>query len=976
MPTLKDLKCTIELSEGQRALQEFGTTYHDGSVETYVPVPSKPQSFSIHLTSEKFIAPGIAMYVFVDGVYQCNRNRQDLKLRKGSDSRSVVDFRVRQKEEKQSDGSMIAREWKFERLDTSLADDAPDVCSPHILSNMGCIEVLVLRCAGHRNAKTVPAMNLDGGHDNAAQGYSVDGTQHMTRGSRSVYDDPTPFFSREGSSDWTPPPFTSYRSPYAETVRSQNTIRNSPPAPFSAHEPSPFTVSRRHRLHSFYSEPLSPGAKPLPSVPSEAFQYGNGPIPSGPMMESEQRLYRSRPASTTAVNTPGVNPAWLDEILTKAVKRGVEESRRSEQESGTQKLHVADVENNKGKPPGAWPPSPHVAAAQEAPSSHIPLEQQYNSESDNDTGWGAQEESWSDKQPGDREECHVNWVEDRPKWTSEEQDGGWGASGETTSDTWDTDETWKSKRAESRRTSHWSSSSREDAIRGSPDTRAVPLEATRRRQSHSSTRGHASRKSHSKSRRRSPRWSERRKSNSENHDGRVYTEASSDSSTSREASYETEKYPPSRSHSHKSRNQSHSERTSHGRKSAQYGRGRKASYKPSNGGGRSESSMRSRSNATFVDPGPTGTPLQQEEAYPTQLLRMVDNTTQLAPNHVPPPPAFVHHQGGFSRSEKTTWAPVTSWGETNKALKDTSRRQSKIQGAADAWREEDNGIHSGWDTSSAAGWESIHVGAQPKTKDDWSAEPAEKHGRNTSSAAGWESIHVGAQPKTKSDWSTSPADNNGWKIPETGWDSCATPTDAGKNPKNDANYQWTRAFRSHIPTKTPTSPPAPVNPKQIHQANTCPPPPPPTSPTPSSPNPPPPSKRHTTKSLSHYRHPLLPQPHWKFPSPPPKNPSASQAHPIQLSPPAPYGHAINRPAYLDSLAKPYAVFRFQYRSRGVLRERFGGVRASMSTSEDEDGHGRGKDREKRGKKKGMKREMESRGRGRRDWTADWVERHT
>jgi hypothetical protein len=119
MPTLKDLNCSIELSAGQRALQEFGTFYGDGCVETFVLVPSKPQAFSVHVTSDKFIAPGISMYVFVDGVYQCNRNRQNLKFRKGSDSRSMVDFRVRQKEEKQKDGSMIAREWKFENLDTS-----------------------------------------------------------------------------------------------------------------------------------------------------------------------------------------------------------------------------------------------------------------------------------------------------------------------------------------------------------------------------------------------------------------------------------------------------------------------------------------------------------------------------------------------------------------------------------------------------------------------------------------------------------------------------------------------------------------------------------------------------------------------------------------------------------------------------------------------------------------------------------------
>jgi hypothetical protein len=116
MPSLKDLNCSIELSDNQQALQEFGTIYGDGFVETFVPVPNKPQPFSVHLTSNKFIAPGVAIFVYVDGIYQCNRNRQDLKLRKPSDSRSLVDFRVRQKEERQTDGSMIAREWAFDKL--------------------------------------------------------------------------------------------------------------------------------------------------------------------------------------------------------------------------------------------------------------------------------------------------------------------------------------------------------------------------------------------------------------------------------------------------------------------------------------------------------------------------------------------------------------------------------------------------------------------------------------------------------------------------------------------------------------------------------------------------------------------------------------------------------------------------------------------------------------------------------------------
>lgn len=117
MPSLKDLTCSIELSDGHEPLEEIGTTYDDGSVSTFVPIPkNKAQAFTVHLTSSKFIAPGLALFVFIDGIYQCNRNRQDLKLKTPPSRRSLVDFRVRQKEERQEDGSMVAQEWTFEGL--------------------------------------------------------------------------------------------------------------------------------------------------------------------------------------------------------------------------------------------------------------------------------------------------------------------------------------------------------------------------------------------------------------------------------------------------------------------------------------------------------------------------------------------------------------------------------------------------------------------------------------------------------------------------------------------------------------------------------------------------------------------------------------------------------------------------------------------------------------------------------------------
>lgn len=127
MPFLKDLHCFVELyngtGKGDIQLREFGTTYGDGSVETYIAVPGHQHLFAIRLRSTDFIAQGLAMYVFIDGVYQCNRNRQGLKLRKPLDRKSLVDFVVRQKEDRYDDGSMTSRDWSFGKLDDGMWND-------------------------------------------------------------------------------------------------------------------------------------------------------------------------------------------------------------------------------------------------------------------------------------------------------------------------------------------------------------------------------------------------------------------------------------------------------------------------------------------------------------------------------------------------------------------------------------------------------------------------------------------------------------------------------------------------------------------------------------------------------------------------------------------------------------------------------------------------------------------------------------
>lgn len=117
MPTIKQITCAIESGDGF-PLAEHGTSYTDGFVQTYVATPPVSKPFSIHLTSDGYNAPGLAMFVYMDGVYQCNRNRLNMKLPCDATSRSQyeVDLRVRQKEEKLQDGTWYGKEWRFEKL--------------------------------------------------------------------------------------------------------------------------------------------------------------------------------------------------------------------------------------------------------------------------------------------------------------------------------------------------------------------------------------------------------------------------------------------------------------------------------------------------------------------------------------------------------------------------------------------------------------------------------------------------------------------------------------------------------------------------------------------------------------------------------------------------------------------------------------------------------------------------------------------
>lgn len=119
MPTLKQLTCSVEGSDSGIPLPEHSTSYADGFVRTYIAVPSMPTPFSIRLRSNGYIAPGLAMFVYLDGVYQCNRNRHNLKIPDGTSTRkqTEVNFHVRQKEEMMIDGTYRAKQWRFQKLD-------------------------------------------------------------------------------------------------------------------------------------------------------------------------------------------------------------------------------------------------------------------------------------------------------------------------------------------------------------------------------------------------------------------------------------------------------------------------------------------------------------------------------------------------------------------------------------------------------------------------------------------------------------------------------------------------------------------------------------------------------------------------------------------------------------------------------------------------------------------------------------------
>lgn len=129
MPRLKGLHCQVEWdSPNHTPFHEYKTTYGDGFVLCYIAIPLSPTNFVIRLKSNGYIAPGLAMFVYIDGEYQCNRNRNNLLIpAEGVNEKdSEIDFRVRQKECSGQDGTWTAKQWQFQKATEGKRSRFPD----------------------------------------------------------------------------------------------------------------------------------------------------------------------------------------------------------------------------------------------------------------------------------------------------------------------------------------------------------------------------------------------------------------------------------------------------------------------------------------------------------------------------------------------------------------------------------------------------------------------------------------------------------------------------------------------------------------------------------------------------------------------------------------------------------------------------------------------------------------------------------
>ncbi|KIV99502.1 uncharacterized protein PV09_08807 [Verruconis gallopava] len=192
MPTLGLLSCAVEIGEARTRLREYRTTYCDRTVETFVAIPSKPTPFSIRLFTTGYIAPGLAIAVYIDGVYQLHR----IKLG-AVPSNGKLEFHVGHNEDLLKNGRVIARGWSFQKHNIVHGHIEPTI-DRDTFKYPGTIKVIVLRCEKNPESETtdpwsfphLPAI-FDGSGDESPRARSTKYSQpyksrlHQSKGRRS-----------------------------------------------------------------------------------------------------------------------------------------------------------------------------------------------------------------------------------------------------------------------------------------------------------------------------------------------------------------------------------------------------------------------------------------------------------------------------------------------------------------------------------------------------------------------------------------------------------------------------------------------------------------------------------------------------------------------------------------------------------------------------------------------------------------------
>ena len=846
-------------------------------------------------------------------------------------------------------------------------------------------------------------MNLDGATDYPDYRFDRDDRSRMT-----FHDDRDPFVNFTGNK-YGPPSVPSSRSPYAQTVRGrEQTATQHRHGSSYGQELSPFpSKEASKRAYSRYSEPVSPGTRLQHDIPAPGFQYGSGPLPSQSRAETHRRLMDEVLSSETSKNAPVVDPALLEKIVTDAVKRGVEESRKKDAPERDQKdveRYEHDAEDS-SQVPGAWPVSPTRPASRRS--------KRYNRHHDTDDVLTWDQHSKTSKQDSTRNkvETHVAWDEELgwdkqskvDNWSTQSKMDGWSSPDDKPSDSWGTEETWSTKKP-----GEW-----EEVRRKSRSLiRTVRSPSPSRRVSHAS--GRTSDRRHSKhSRSHRSQWIEDPRSSSDDNDGWTHIEAPSDSTTSLGRSDSTLKPSHSRSQIQPLRNRStrrtsrqETHRTDHEQRASQRVETPKWQTKSVHPGSvhtpnmHPQSAHHDSSPSVLVTNAPSvmSTPISNHpvdvrsrklSAYsippaslvappPTWGCAGSEKTRKksVATTYLPPAPFSVI---GEDRRESRQSSGESSWGvASNNASESKSNEKGSVQQstwgedklsdkAKSTWGDADKKA-TDWNANQTSGWEVSST--EKQSNSGWNDVEKDKEG--------WD-ITNNTKGLVVDGWNTSSSSDNwvqddkkdavadGWdtESKENDWDKNKTSKDGGNNAGafdgwNDNQNTWGTGKDADAPSDQQKPTPNDIS-LNKDAGDLC---------TAAAAlvadekaKPPPQPKRHTSKSLSKYRQlsaPILtPKAHWQFPPPPSKKtlrpstedqaslksgrtkripsvpseplrkiPKAAAEekgieHQVLAGPGTQYGHAIGRPEYIDRLDKPYAVFRFKYRSRSILKSMFG-----------------------------------------------------